>query len=193
EFSTVSGRRYLIWKIDDQPSRVPDYAEVRDSVVEYWKMSKARILAENEAKAFVDAVNAKKGDLNAVTTELKKTVIVTAPTTRLATSFSGMPARENQFAELVEAGSELMDRAFQLQENQFIVSSNSTASIFYVLGLNSRRSVTPDQLYGPTGPFMRLVGSAMSDAMQSSRENWMKDLRKIAGLPEDWKLPSESK
>lgn len=190
-FTTISGRRYLVWKIADQPARVPDFAEAKPSVVDYWKMSKARALAEADAKAFVEAVTKKNGDLVAVATETKKPVVVTAPTTRMATSFSGMPARENQFAELSEPGQALMNVAFGLQEKQTVIQPNSTFSIYYVLGLNSRRGVKPEELYGPTGPFMRLVGSAISDAATASRENWMNELRKKAGLPKDWKAPSE--
>lgn len=190
-FTTIAGRRYLIWKVDDQPARVPDFQEIKANVVDYWKMTQARTLAEKDAKAFLEAASKKDGDLISVANELKKPLIVTAPTTRMSTSFSGMPARENQFPELVEAGQTLMNQAFTLQVKQLIVQPNATSSVYYVLGLNSRRSVTPEELYGPTGPFMRLVGSAISDAANESRDNWMNELRKKAGLPADWKAPSE--
>lgn len=190
-FSTIAGRRYLVWKVDDQPARVPTFEEAKTAVSSYWKMSKAREMAEKAAKEFAAAVEKKAGDLNAEATATKKTVIVTAPTTRQATSFGGMPARANQFPELVEPGETLMQTAFELKEKVPVVQPNATTSIYYVMTLNSRRGVSPEQLYGPAGPFLRLLGSAMSDSLGSSRDEWLKDLRRKAKLPEDWVPPSE--
>ena len=190
-FSTIAGRRYLVWKVDDQPARVPAFDEAKASITSYWKTAKAREMAEKAAKEFASAVEKKGGDLNAEATATKKTVIVTAPTTRQATSFGGMPPRANQFPELVEPGEQLMNIAFELKEKVPTVQPNATTSIYYVMTLNSRRGISPDQLYGPAGPFLRLLGSAMSDSLGESREEWLKDLRRKAKLAEDWVPPSE--
>jgi peptidyl-prolyl cis-trans isomerase D len=190
-FSTISGRRYIVWKIDDQPARVPTFEEAKTAVTSYWKTAKAREMAEKAAKEFAAAVDKKAGDLNAEATATKKTVIVTAPTTRQATSFGGMPSRANQFPELVEPGEGLMNAAFELKEKVASVVPNSTTSIYYVMTVNSRKGISPEQLYGAGGPFLRLLGSAMSDTMGESRDEWLKDLRRKAKLPENWVPPSE--
>ena len=191
QFTTIGGRRYLIWKVADDAARVPSFDEAKAAVTSYWKMEKARGLAEKAAKAFADAAAKNAGGLKGEADAAKKTMIVTAPTAKMATGLQGMPARENQFAELSEAGPALMDAAFKLADKQVQVQPNATTTIYYVLGLANRKPVTPDQLYGPTGPFLRLVQSASAEAEMESRTNWMKELRKKAGLAEDWVPPSE--
>ena len=84
-----------------------------------------------------------------------------------------------------------MDAAFNLTDKQLIVQPNATTNTYYVMSLGARKTVTPEQLYGPTGPFLRLVRSAMADSEMEGRESWMKELRKKAGLNEDWIPPSE--
>jgi hypothetical protein len=102
-----------------------------------------------------------------------------------------MPSRANQFPELVEPGEGLMNAAFELKEKVASVVPNSTTSIYYVMTVNSRKGISPEQLYGAGGPFLRLLGSAMSDTMGESRDEWLKDLRRKAKLPENWVPPSE--
>ncbi len=46
-----SGRRFLTWKIEDVPPRVPPLDEIRAEVVKAWKREKARPLAQAEAKS----------------------------------------------------------------------------------------------------------------------------------------------
>lgn len=190
-FSTIAGRRYLAWKVADEPARVQTFDEAKPAVTSFWKLEKARALALKAAKDFAEAATKRGGDIKAEAEATKKTLIVTAPTARMATGFSGMPARENQFAEFAEPGKALMDAAFKLAEKQVVVEPNATSNIYYVMGLAARKPVTPEQLYGPTGPFLRLVRSAMADAEMAGRDDWMKELRKKAGLGDDWVPPSE--
>ncbi|MCY2936374.1 MAG: hypothetical protein NT172_19680 [Planctomycetota bacterium] len=190
-FTTIIGRRYMIWKIADEPARVPTYDEAKPAVVAYWKLEKARGLAEKAAKDFAESVTKKNGDLKVESSTAKRALIVTAPTAKVATGISGMPARENQFAELSEPGKALMDAAFKLSDKQVAVEPNSTTSIYYVMSLGARKTVKPEELYGPTGPFLRLVRSAMADSEMEGRDIWMKELRKKAGLSSDWVPPSE--
>ena len=190
-FTTIIGRRYSIWKIADEPARVPAFDEAKPSVVAYWKLEKARSLAQKAAQEFADKSSKNAGGLKVESSTAKLNLIVTAPTAKVATGISGLPSRENQFAELSEPGKALMDAAFNLTDKQVIVQPNATTNTYYVMSLGARKTVTPEQLYGPTGPFLRLVRSAMADSEMEGRESWMKELRKKAGLAEDWIPPSE--
>jgi len=190
-FTTIGGRRYMIWKIADEPARVPNFDEARANVESFWKLRKARELAAKDAKAFADAVKAKGGDLKAVADEQKKQIIVTAPTSKIIPSSFSATVREGSFAELSEPGKALMDAAFDLQDKQVAVEPNATHRFYYVVSLANRKPISPEQLYGSSGPFPRLVQTAMADAENKGREDWMKSLRKKAGLADDWTPPSE--
>jgi peptidyl-prolyl cis-trans isomerase D len=190
-FTTIGGRRYMIWKIADEAPRVPTFEEAKPTVEAYWKLEKAREMAEKDAKAFAEAVKAKGGDLKAVADEQKKTIVVTAPTSKVVPSSFSATVRDGSFVELNEPGKALMDAAFALGEKDVTVQPNATTRFYYVIGLGARKPVAPEQLYGAAGPFPRLVQTAMSDAEMKGRDEWMKSLRKKAGLPDDWTPPSE--
>ncbi len=191
-FTTVGGRRYMIWKVADEAAHVPAFDEARPAVEAYWKLRKAREAAEKDAKAFADAVKAKGGDLKAVADAEKKQIIVTAPTSKIIPSSFSATVREGTFLELNEAGKTLVDAAFALKDKEVAVEPNATHRFYYVVSVANRKGVSPEQLYGAMGPFPRLVQTAMAEAENKGREDWMKSLRKKAGLPDDWTPPSES-
>lgn len=190
-FTSISGRRYMIWKVADIAAHVPSFDEAKPTVEAYWKLRKARELAEKDAKAFADAVKAKGGDLKLVGDEQKKQIVLTTPTSKVIPSSFSATVREGSFPELNDPGKTLMDAAFALKDKEVAVAPNANHRFYYVVTLANRKPVTPEQLYGSMGPFPRLVQTSMAEAENKGREEWMKSLRKKAGLPDDWTPPSE--
>lgn len=56
----VRDKRFAYWKIADFPSKVPEFKDVKDKVLEAWKFEMARPLAEKRAKELADLVNTSK-------------------------------------------------------------------------------------------------------------------------------------
>src|SRR5207253_3869950 len=81
ELSDTLGRRYLVWKVEDQPPRVPLLDEIRAQVVAAWKLEQARPLARQAAEALAEKARKQGGDLPAVAGDRK--VITTEPVTKL--------------------------------------------------------------------------------------------------------------
>ncbi len=64
----VRDKRFAYWKIADFPSKVPEYQDVKDQVVEAWKFEMARPLAEKRAKELANLVETAKKPMSEVLT-----------------------------------------------------------------------------------------------------------------------------
>jgi peptidyl-prolyl cis-trans isomerase D len=189
EFTDLTGRRYLIWKVADEPARVPAFDEVKTQVARAWKLEKARALAEKDAQAFAEKVREAKGDIKAVAGT--KTVLTTLPVPRLSPGgmlgnpFQPEPARPSEIPQIPDAGESLRDALFSLGPKTVAVEPNAPKTVYYVMTLNQNIPAEFAALYSPVGPKTPLQNEVFSDAYRRLSEEWMGMLRKEAGVPRE--------
>ena len=191
EFTDLTGRRYLVWKVADEPARVPDFADVKSQVARAWKLEKARSLAEKDAQAFADKVREAKGAIKSVVG--KKTLLTTEPVPRLSPGgmlggnpFQPSPARPSDIPRIPDAGDSLRKALFSLGPKTVAVEPNAPKTAYYVMTLNQNIPADFATLYSPIGPKAPLQQEVFTDAYRKMAEEWMGQLREEAGLPEDW-------
>lgn len=140
--------RYLFWKTDDQEARVPKFDEVRDEVVQAWKMREARkpMLQRTEELA-KKARQSNKA--------LKDTLADQGVTVTETTAFSWMTGgsagqfnqqSEPQLSEVpgtVDIGNEFMQKVFDLQVGDVGVAENHPETIAYVVRMTTSEPPQP--------------------------------------------------
>jgi peptidyl-prolyl cis-trans isomerase D len=195
ELTDSFDRRYLLWKVEDVPAHVPPLSEIRSDVVTAWKTEKARPLAEKDAESLAGDARKKAGDLTAVAG--KRLVITTDPVPRMQPSPSMMgqlrynPPRPSDIPQIPDAGPNLRDALFGLNEKEVIVAANEQKDAYYVLALNRRFAADFNRLFDLSGPYITLRGEVRDQATMHRGEAWMNALRAQAGLPADWKPTDE--
>ncbi len=160
----LDGYWYLVLKVDDLPSRVPKFKEIREQVATAWKRSEAAQLALKKSEELAREVEASgktladvfiNGDYEVTTTDLFSWI-----------TFGNTPVEMQQGPRLGDAppliavGNEFMQRAFSLKGPEMIGMLNFDHSQAYVLRL-ARRERTEDEL---RRAFLAEVGN--SQAMQ---------------------------
>lgn len=176
----LDGNRYVAMKASDTPGKVPTLDEVRDEVVQAWKMEQAADLALKHAEA--EAERAQKsgawlGDFFANDDNVQVvrtdpfawlTIGNVSPRTGQVESF-----RLSQPDGIVAAGPQFMNVAFDLQGGEVAAALNHDRSIAYVLRLVEHQSSLEemrrvflseaDQWYGLARMTQDHVGIAYND------------------------------
>ncbi len=190
ELTDRDERRYLTWKVESEPSRVPTLAEVKADVVKAWKLAKARPLAEAEAKRIADAAAKDSGGEKIRAAAGNRTVIITDPRARFTPALmSGAGAfgtpRATEIPELALAGEKLREAMYSLQPTTAAVAANSPEDVYYALTLRERDKTEVASLYEfGLGRFM--LDEVRQEAAIERMRDWMNTLRARAGLPPDW-------
>jgi len=190
EFADLTGRRYLAWKVVDEPARVPSFDDVKTQVARAWKLEKARVLAEKDAQAFAEKVREAKGDIKAAAAGTK-TVLTTLPVPRLSPGgmlgnpFQPEPARPSEIPQIPDAGESLRDALFTLGPKTVAVEPNAPKTVYYVMTLNQNVPADFAALYSPVGPKTPLQNEVFTDAYRRLSEEWMGTLREEAGVPRE--------
>jgi hypothetical protein len=197
DLSDIRGRRYLAWKVQDLPPRVPPLEEVRDRVVAAWKTEKARALAEADAKALAKKAEAQGGDLRKAADAEKRSLVTTDPVPRqLASVMMGptmlVPSRPSEIAQVPDAGDAFREALFGLGPKEVAVAPDAPKTTYYALALALRSPADFDALYDPFGPRMSLQPEVLQEAQRRQEDAWMASLRARAGLPADW-APADEK
>ena len=196
KFLDEGGHRFLAWKIQDEPERIPSLAEVREDVVRAWKIEKARPLAEAEANKLKVAVDAVGGGAKIRDAAGKRPVITTEPRARLVpapmTNINDMgQMRLSEIVEIPHAGEAIREAIFGLDEKTAAVAPDATKSVYYVLSLRSRMDAEFDALYA-FGAATSLYRTAANEAGRQVYDEWRQSLRKQAGLAADWSPPGDA-
>lgn len=197
ELSDPLQRRYLVRKMSDQPARLPELKEVRDAVVRAWKIEKARPEAEKAAKAYADKVKAAGGQIKDAVVD-GKPVLAIDSVSKLRAPFPGLDGpmgspTPTDLPQIPTAGPEFVASLFDLKPGQVSVQPDQPKLTYYVQAVDRRDPVSYDGLFGSSGTLAaRFYMPTLADAMRTSVTETMKDLRKRAGLPENWTPPEES-
>jgi hypothetical protein len=171
--------RYAAWKIDDRPGRVPEFEEVRDQVLQAWRIRQARPEAEERARDLAKSVSADQSLADALE---GKTIAgaESGPPLRVqqTESFSWLrrlsAPQDNPFAPPViemstisaveNAGEDFMRVVFEeLEVGQTGVAPNADRSAYYVVQVKARTPADEEGLARLRESFMRedLFGRAM--------------------------------
>jgi len=196
EFADVLGHRFLARKVEDEAPRVPKLDEIRDKVVEAWKMKKAEPLAEKAAQEFAAKIRKEGGTIKADSVD-GRPVIATDPMIRMQPGFpmgppyyqSGRPT-PTDIIQIPNASEALRDAYFALEPGEVAVAPNQPRTIYYVMTLDHRIPATFATLFAPNGDYIRYQREAQTQALQDRDQQWMKRLRSQAGLASDW-VPSD--
>ena len=124
--------QYIFWKTEDRPAYIPELAEVREEVVDYWKRVKARDLADNAAKALASKVTGTSSAAweSALSTTELALVDNTDPFTWM-TRFQDRVMTSN-VAKLDSVGEEFMKAVFETPVNGVGVAANESKNTYYV-------------------------------------------------------------
>jgi hypothetical protein len=193
------GRRYLAWKLADQPPRVPKLEEVRPEVVHAWKIEQARGLAEKAAKDLAEQARKAGGDLRAAAGT--RPVVATDPIPRLMPGMPSMgqfgfsfgPPRPSELIQVPHAGPAFLEAYFGLQPKAVVVEPNAPKTVYYVMTLRDRQPAEFQGLYGLRGPYASMAGEVAQDELIRRDQRWMAELRREAGLRPDWVPADERK
>lgn len=192
------GLYFLAWKIADQAPRIPPLNEIRNEVVQAWKLEKAVPLAKKAAEEIAEKARKSGGKL---TPDLasSRPIFTTDPVSRLETQVLPMPGqfspprpRPSEIPLIPNAGEPLREALFSLEPGQVAVAPDEPRTAYYVLALHHKLPVDYTSLYAPNGPLRVLQIEVLEEARDRRLESWMADLRSAAGLPSDWKPPEEA-
>lgn len=139
----LGGDRYLVMKVDDQPQRVPPFAEVRDKVAVAWKKIEAAKLAEARAKELAEASEKATESFDEF---FRSQGFEVVPQTALfswrtyeVNPGMGSPALLSDIPELPKADGRFMETAFKLGDTDVAAVMNHDRSAAYVIRLHSRQ------------------------------------------------------
>jgi hypothetical protein len=139
----LGGDRYLVMKVDDQPQRVPPFAEVRDKVAAAWKQIEAAKLAEARAKELAEASEKATESFDEFFRSQGFDVVPQSALfswrTYAANPGMGTPALLSDIPELPKADGHFMETAFKLGDTDVAAVMNHDRSAAYVIRLHSRQ------------------------------------------------------
>lgn len=139
----LEGNRYLFWKIEQAEDRIPSFAEIRDKVLDQWKLEKARHLAREAAQKLADQASAGDDSLAQIASHGGRPLIEAGPFTWLTygsadpLSFQRTLPRISEVEGVTAPGSDFMRRVFTLEEGEIGVAMNEPQSIAYIVRLKA--------------------------------------------------------
>jgi len=190
------GNRYLFWKVDDEAAVVPKFEEVRDKVLEAWKMVEARKLALAEAERLAEkARNAGVPLVEALAHEKGVEVKEAAPFSWLTIGSVPMmaqpapPPRLSEVEHVDMPGEKFMQTVFSLKVGEIGAAMNQPETVAYVIRVREIQP-TDNALWAQfeIDPF-NLYASAATDDVRQMIYAFRQELVKDAGL--EWVRPAE--
>ncbi len=190
------GTRFLVRKIKDEAPHVPPLEQVRAEVIQAWKLSQARPLAEKAAADLASQIKAQGATIKDARVGGYR-VITVPPITRTQASF--MPTSMYEPSQIVEtlipdvplAGPSFRDAYFSLQTGSVEIAANQPRTVYSVMTLDRREPATFAALYAPSGDEYRYKRQMFLEQMLKQQDQWMSWLRQQAGLKADWVPPDE--
>jgi hypothetical protein len=196
-FRGDDGHRFLAWKIEDEPARVPAFADVKADVIEAWKVEKARPFAEAAAKAMAERAKNSGGGakIRDVAGKLAVNSTEARPKMVMSTDFRASMMGQRKLAEITElpnAGDAIRDAIFGLTPTSAVVAPDDPKKIYYVLTLRAREAADFDRLYS-FGEARGMYDEASRESLVHMFREWQQTLRQRAGLSATWTPPDDKK
>lgn len=145
-----SVKRYLFWKIKNEPARVPELKEIHAEVVFAWKTREARA----EARKLADELAAKARQSSQTLAQqfpdrdVKRTNAFAWYETDLSGEFNPQPrpTRVSRVDGVDDAGDEFMQTVFGLDVDQVGTAMNNPETVCYVIRVTTQ-TPSRDKLY----------------------------------------------
>jgi hypothetical protein len=137
------GNRYLFWKTDDQDARVPQFSEVRDEVVQVWKLHEARRPMMHKAEELAKQARASHKSLKDALAGQPGIKVTETPAFSWMTGGSAgqfnqrSQPRLSEVPGTVDIGDEFMRSVFDLQVGDVGVAENHPQTAAYVVRVTS--------------------------------------------------------
>jgi hypothetical protein len=186
---------FLYWKTSQQEPFVPELKDIREEVVDAWKLHAALALAEAEGKAMAEKAKQSGKTLKELFADNKDlTVTDTNEFTWMTTGFvpagMGMPALSSVDG-VQHAGPDFMRSVFSLAVGQAGVAVNQPRSIVYVVRISSESpsDETLREMFLQIGASMELQHVAAMDR-QGIRRDWFDAIQREMDLK--WIRPPQS-
>lgn len=184
----IEGNSYVYWKVDDSPERVPEFDEVRQQVLNAWKLVEAREPATKEAERLAaEARGAKKSLADLLAGKKDMQVLTPPPFTWL--TYGNLPwyyrmsaPGLNEVAGIPGAKTDFMRTVFGLKPGETGVAADQSKSTVYVVRLveyTPGDSVLWDMFV--TDDY-RSYMMAASDDQRNADRLWRERLQSDAGL-----------
>ena len=145
----LDGNWYIVLKVEDVPTRVPEFDEIRQTVLAAWKGREAAKLALQEAETLAQQAQEAGGMLAQALSDYNYEMVTTDLFSWLSFGTTAMEMqrgpRLGEAPPLEAVGSDFMAEAFELGSEQRIAVLSHDEKNAYVLRLD-RRELTQKQL-----------------------------------------------
>ncbi len=182
--------QFVFWKTDERQLYVPDLAEVRAEVIEYWKQTKARELANTAAKKLAKEVGSTATDpWKAALSSAEQALVIQTDPFSWMTRYADQPGIST-VPKMDAVGGEFMESVFNTPVGQTGVGANENKRVYYVFRVSEKGPNEEDlQQRFNADP---LKSGPMSLARQDSQEmlmDWYQSVEK--DLDVVWEIPLE--
>lgn len=188
---------YVFWKTEEHPAEVPPLEEIRDEVVQAWKLEKARDLAKAAAEKAAQEANAKAASMKP-NAEGKRESALTALYPKKAKSAGQFTFLPHQFdptageiSNVENAGPELRQAIFTLREGEVSYGPNADRSIYYLVEVTKDMqppAETVDRfLATPTQFLMQMIQPSLMGERQNFQYEVFQEMTEQVHLV--WKRP----
>jgi len=133
---------YLWWKIDEKPAEVPKLEDIKEEVVQAWKMIQARKPAKAKAEADAELARKEKKSLKELLGDSQGEV----STAGAFSWYSRLPAQLydplprltlTKVPGVEQGGNDFLKSVFALKEGQAGVAANLPETVYYVIQIES--------------------------------------------------------
>jgi hypothetical protein len=185
--------QYLWWKIDEKPAEVPKLEDIKDEVVQAWKMIQARKPAKAKAEADAELARKEKKSLKELFTDSQKGEVSTAGPfswySRLpAQLYESLPRITlTKVSGVEQGGDDFLKAVFALKERQTGVAANQPETVYYVVRIESEEPGL-DKLHDEFLADMSNPMAAQVYAVVGASENagqglaWLNELKEEFGF-----------
>jgi hypothetical protein len=189
---------YLYWKVEDKPEHVPQFDDVRQQVLESWKLNEARKLAEPRARELAQKARDAATPLDQSLAGDPAIIVQTTPAFSWLTRPPALgpnafvePPPEPSEVEFVDLpGEDFYETAFGLTAGEIAVAPNSPHTVWYVVRAIGREEASREQfpresffgqvLFGI--PLLSAYDYLAAQGRQEVMQKWLADLQNSNGL-----------
>ncbi len=127
----VKFQQFLFWKVDEKAAFIPELDDVRDEIIEAWKTQKARLLAEEAAKAIAAKVGTGE-DAWAGAIDVTEQSLILKPAPFSWYDRSAQGAGLSVVRDLDDVGNSFFQSVFTASPATTVVAANQPQQTYYV-------------------------------------------------------------
>lgn len=184
----LNDNSYLFWVIESTKEHVPEFADVRELVLEAWKLESARSAAQARAEELAELARSSDQPLSEALAGQEGIVVTTTPMFSwlrrgmLGADPFNRPVEQSQVPGVDQPGEEFMEATFGLSEGAIDVAPDAPKKHYYVLRAVRREPAGREQFRNETffslnpsaqpTPYEQLAAKGQSEVLRQ----WLEDL-----------------